>query len=85
MNDLLRLTSSGIQIGVSPTKLRKVPQKCPLDPCVLDRLLVSLIDRLEREVLVDLKALFALVARYELNLCVGETFGGQVGQHLMAE
>jgi ATP-dependent DNA ligase len=33
--------------GGSPTKVRKVPQKCPLDPCVLDRLLVSLIDRLE--------------------------------------
>ena len=35
--------------------------------------------------LVDLKALFAFVARYELNLCVGQAFGRQVGQHLMAE
>ena len=33
--------------GVSPTKVRKVPQKCVLDSCVQDRLLVSLIDRLE--------------------------------------
>jgi len=36
-------------------------------------------------VLVDLKALFAFVARYQLNLCVGQAFGSQVGQHLMAE
>ena len=35
--------------------------------------------------LVDLKALFAFVARYQLNLCVGEALGRQVGQHLMAE
>ena len=35
--------------------------------------------------LVDLKALFAFVARYQLNLCVGQAFGRQVGQHLMAE
>jgi hypothetical protein len=33
--------------GVSPTKVRKVPQKCVLDSCVQDRLLVSLIDRLQ--------------------------------------
>jgi hypothetical protein len=36
-------------------------------------------------VLVDLKALFAFVARYQLNLYVGQAFGRQVGQHLMAE
>jgi hypothetical protein len=36
-------------------------------------------------VLVDLKALFAFVARDQLNLCVGQVFGRQVGQHLMAE
>ena len=35
--------------------------------------------------LVDLKALFAFVVRYQLNLCVGEALGRQVGQHLMAE
>ena len=35
--------------------------------------------------LVDLKALFAFVARYQLNLYVGQAFGRQVGQHLMAE
>ena len=35
--------------------------------------------------LVDLKALFAFVARDQLNLCVGEAFGRQVGQHLMTE
>ena len=31
----------GLLTGGSPTKVRKVPQKCPLDPCVLDRLLVK--------------------------------------------
>jgi hypothetical protein len=36
-------------------------------------------------VLIDLKALFAFVGRYQLNLCVGQAFGRQVGQHLMAE
>jgi hypothetical protein len=36
-------------------------------------------------VLVGLKTFFAFVARYQLNLCVGEALGRQVGQHLMAE
>ena len=35
--------------------------------------------------LVDLQALFAFVAGDQLDLGIGETFGRQVGQHLMAE
>jgi len=35
--------------------------------------------------LVDLQALLALVAGDQLNLVVGQPFGRQVGQHLMAE
>jgi hypothetical protein len=36
--------------------------------------------------LVDLfQALLAFVAEDQLGLCIGEAFGRQVGQHLMAE
>jgi hypothetical protein len=35
--------------------------------------------------LVDLQALFAFVPGNQLNLGVGEAFGRQEGQHLMAE
>ena len=35
--------------------------------------------------LVDLQALLAFVAGYQLNLCVRQALGRQVGQHLMSE
>ena len=35
--------------------------------------------------LVDLQAFFAFVAGDQLDLSIGETFGRQVSQHLMAE
>ena len=35
--------------------------------------------------LIDLKALLAFVAKNQLDLGVGEAFGSQVGEHLMAE
>ena len=35
--------------------------------------------------LVDLQALLAFVAGDQLDLSIGEAFGRQVGQHLMAE
>ncbi len=34
---------------------------------------------------VDLQALLAFVAGDQLNLGIGESFGCQIGQHLMAE
>src|ERR1035441_7573579 len=55
------------------------------DPDGLNRILVGLIDRLQRQMLVDLQALFAFVPGNQLNLGVGEAFGRQEGQHLMAE
>jgi hypothetical protein len=36
-------------------------------------------------VLVDLQALLAFVSGNQLDLSVGEAFGRQVGEHLMAE
>jgi hypothetical protein len=47
MESVTRKLKGIIQGGVSPTKIRKVPQKCVLDRCVQDRFLVSLFDRLE--------------------------------------
>jgi Crp-like helix-turn-helix domain len=55
------------------------------DPHGLNRVLVSLVDRFQRQMLVDLQALFAFVPGNQLNLCVGEALGRKVRQHLMAE
>src|SRR5947209_15714364 len=55
------------------------------DPHGLNRVLVSLVDRFQRQMLVDVQALFAFVPGNQLNLCVGEALGRKVSQHLMAE
>jgi hypothetical protein len=55
------------------------------DPNGLNRILVGLIDRFQRQMLADLQTFFAFVPGNQLNLGVGEAFGRQEGQHLMAE
>src|ERR1700730_4578695 len=49
------------------------------------RLLVGVLDRVQREVLIDFQAFLALMARDELDLRIRQTMRGQPGDHLMAE
>src|SRR5450755_593565 len=50
-----------------------------------DRSLISVLHRLQRQVLINFQALLARVAGNQLQLGVGEALDRQVGQHLMAE
>ena len=54
-------------------------------PDGLNCILARLVDRFQRQMLVDLKALLAFMSRYQLDLGVREAFGCQEGQHLMTE
>jgi hypothetical protein len=71
--------------GRKPTNLSWRGRRSASDSDRLNRVLVSLIDRFQRQMLVDLQALFAFMPGNELDLSVREAFGRQEGQHLMAE